>query len=226
MSNGDASHEAPALDGQEKGQEKGHEKGPEENSPSGVNKDRRYFLIGATSAVAGVGVVGAAVPFVQYWNPSAKARALGAPVRIDISKLKPGEMLNPIPPWRGKPVFVLNRTPEVIQSLEQSTINLADPDSENDEMQPEFAKNPTRSIKPEIGLYLGICTHLGCSPKRVEVENFDSGEGGFFCPCHGSKFDFAGRVGANLPAPDNLEVPPYRFETDTIIVVGEDGGAA
>lgn len=208
MSNGGVGHEAPATEGQE-------------SSDSPVNKDRRYFLIGATSAVAGVGVVGAAVPFVQYWNPSAKAKAAGAPVKIDISKLKSGEMLSPIPAWRGKPVFVLNRALDVVTALENSGLNLADPDSENADMQPEFAQNPTRSQKPEIGIYLGICTHLGCSPKLVETANFDSGEGGFFCPCHGSKFDFAGRVGANYPAPDNLEVPPYRFETDTIIVIGE-----
>lgn len=201
---------------------------PDDQAADGhpINKDRRYFLIGATSAVAGVGVVGVAVPFVQYWQPSAKARAAGAPVKIDISKLRPGEMMSPIPAWRGKPVFVLSRTPEVIASLEDNQLPLADPDSENPEMQPEFAKNPTRSKRPDIGIYLGICTHLGCSPKLVEASNFDSGEGGFFCPCHGSKFDFAGRVGANYPAPDNLEVPPYRFETDTVIVVGEEEGTA
>ena len=210
MSNVDASPEAPAVDSQDHG---------------GVNKERRYFLIGATSVVAGAGVVGAAVPFVKYWNPSAKAKALGAPVKIDISKLGSGEMLSPIPAWRGKPVFVVNRTSDVVAELEASQLNLADPNSQNPEMQPDYAQNPTRSLRPEIGVYLGICTHLGCSPKLVETANFDSGEGGFFCPCHGSKFDFAGRVGAGYPAPDNLEVPPYRFETDSVIVVGEEGSA-
>ena len=213
MSDDDVGHEAPVTDDQQGG-------------GSTINKDRRYFLIGATSAVAGVGVVGAAVPFVQYWNPSAKARAAGAPVKVDISKLNAGEMMSPIPAWRGKPVFVLNRTADVIASLEDSALDLADPDSENAEMQPEFAQNPTRSKKPEIGVYLGICTHLGCSPKLVETDNFASGEGGFFCACHGSMFDLAGRVAANKPAPDNLEVPPYRFETDTIIVIGEEEGTA
>ena len=213
MSNDDVGHEAPATDSQE-------------SSGPTVNKDRRYFLIGATSAVAAVGVVGAAVPFVRYWNPSAKARAAGAPVKVDISKLRPGEMLSPIPAWRGKPVFVLNRSEEVLQALEDTSIELADRDSDNAEMQPEFARNNTRSKIPEIGIYLGICTHLGCSPKLVVADNFATGAGGFFCPCHGSKFDFAGRVGANFPAPDNLEVPPYRFETDTIIVIGEEEGAA
>lgn len=211
MSNGDASPEAPAAD--------------EQNNANPVNTDRRYFLIGATSAVAGVGVVGAAVPFVRYWNPSAKAKALGAPVKVDISKLNPGEMLSPIPAWRGKPVFILNRDEAVISALEDNQLTLADPDSTNPEMQPEFAQNPTRSSKPAIGVYLGICTHLGCSPKLVQTDNFDDGQGGFFCPCHGSKFDLAGRVGAGYPAPDNLEVPPYRFETDIVLIIGEGGAA-
>lgn len=214
MSNGDASHEAPA----------GGE--PASSESTEVNTGRRYFLIGATSAVAGLGAVGAAVPFVQYWSPSAKARAAGAPVKIDISKLNPGEMMSPIPAWRGKPVFVLYRDAQAIEALEDSTLDLADPDSENPEMQPDFAKNATRSSRPEIGIYLGICTHLGCSPKLVETDNFDAGQGGFFCPCHGSKFDLAGRVGAGYPAPDNLEVPPYRFESENVIIVGETEGAA
>ena len=216
MSNGDASQEASAADGQDN----------VDTAVNEVNKDRRYFLIGATSAVAGVGVVGAAVPFVQYWNPSAKARALGAPVKIDISKLRPGEMLSPIPAWRGKPIFVLSRSPEAVEALENTNVDLADPNSDNPEQQPEFAKNATRSIRPEIGIYVGICTHLGCSPKMVEADNFEGGQGGFFCACHGSKFDFAGRVGTGFPAPFNLEVPPYRFDSDTVVTIGEEGGAA
>lgn len=198
---------------------------PSTDDQGGINTQRRYFLIGATSAVAGVGAVGAAVPFIRYWEPSAKARAAGAPVRVDISKLGVGEMLSPIPAWRGKPVFILHRDTDAVQALEDNQLNLADPDSLNPEMQPEFAQNPTRSERPEIGIYLGICTHLGCSPKLVEVDNFDDGQGGFFCPCHGSKFDLAGRVGAGYPAPDNLEVPPYRFEGD-VVVIGDEGGAA
>lgn len=194
-----------------------------------VNSRRRYFLIGATSAVAAVGVVGAAVPFLSYWSPSAKARAAGAPVKIDFSKLKPGEMLSPITAWRGKPIFLLYRNSETVGELEdsQNLNDLADPDSDKVSQQPTYAKNPTRSIRPEIGIYVGICTHLGCSPKYVETANFDqTKQGGFFCPCHGSKFDFAGRVGRGFPAPDNLLVPPYRFESDTVVIIGEEEGAA
>ena len=192
----------------------------------GVNTGRRYFLIQATSAVAAVGAVGAAWPFVKYWTPSAKARAAGAPVKIDFSKLAPGEMLSPIVAWRGKPIFVVSRDKTSIDALKSDTSDLADPDSLNPEQQPEFAVNAWRSAKPEIGVYLGICTHLGCSPKHVVTDNFEaSGRGGFFCPCHGSKFDLAGRVVKGVPAPDNLEVPPYRFVSDTVIVIGEEGNA-
>jgi len=222
LSNGDASHEAPAAESQDAGVEGGAD------SATPVNKDRRYFLIGATSVVAGAGAVGAAVPFVRFWSPSAKAKAAGAPVKVDFSKLQPGEMMLPIPAWRGKPIFILYRDPDAISALENSDLSLADPDSQNPEMQPEFAVNPTRSIRPEIGIYVGICTHLGCSPKLetlVAPGQFGEGEGGFFCPCHGSRFDLAGRVGSGFPAPDNLEVPPYRFETDTVVVIGEEGAA-
>ena len=182
---------------------------------------RRYFLIQATSAVGAVGAAGAAWPFIKYWTPSAKARAAGAPVKIDFSKLSPGEMLSPIVAWRGKPIFVVYRDQPSIDSLETDSGGLADPDSTNPEQQPDFAVNPWRSERPEIGVYVGICTHLGCSPKYVETDNFENtGQGGFFCPCHGSKFDLAGRVVAGVPAPYNLEVPPYRFESDTVIVIG------
>jgi len=192
----------------------------------GVNSNRRYFLIQATSAVAAVGAVGAAWPFVKYWTPSAKARAAGAPVKIDFSKLAAGEMLSPIVAWRGKPIFVVSRDSQTIDSLKADRADLADPDSQNPEQQPEFAVNAWRSAKPEVGVYLGICTHLGCSPKYVVTDNFEaSGQGGFFCPCHGSKFDLAGRVVKGVPAPDNLQVPPYRFVTDTVIVIGEEGAA-
>ena len=213
MSSDDVSHDTSAADA-----------GAEQQSK--VNSRRRYFLIGATSAVAGVGVVGAAVPFLSYWSPSAKARAAGAPVKIDFSKLAPGEMMSPIVAWRGKPIFVVYRDEATVASLEEQPHDLADPDSENPEMQPEYAKNATRSTRPEIGIYVGICTHLGCSPKYVETDNFEeTNQGGFFCPCHGSKFDFAGRVGRGYPAPDNLEVPPHRFESDTVVVIGEEGAA-
>ena len=219
MSDGDVAPAPDAADAQAVS-------GNEDQAPRTKNTSRRYFLIGATSAVAGLGAVGAAVPFVQYWNPSAKARALGAPVKIDISKLNPGEMLSPIQSWRGKPIFVIYRDADAVTALESNNGNLADPDSNNAAMQPEFAQNPTRSLKPEIGVYIGICTHLGCSPKLVEANNYEgSPDGGFFCPCHGSKFDLAGRVGSGFPAPDNLEVPPYTFVTDTEILIGGEGSA-
>ena len=141
-----------------------------------VNTSRRYFLIGATSVTAGVGVVGAAVPFVQFWNPSAKAKALGAPVTVDISKLAVGEMMTVS--WRGKPVFILSRDGDAVSQLENTDLDLADKDSETPQ-QPEYAVNPTRSSKPEIGVYVGICTHLGCSPKLVEtIDTFPQGVGG------------------------------------------------
>ena len=191
---------------------------------------RRYFLIGATSAVGAVGVGFAAVPFVQSWNPSAKARALGAPIKVDISKLKPGELLGPVPAWRGQPVFVIYRTDAAIETLQSDVEALADPDSQAVEQQPAYAQNPWRSRRPEIGVYLGLCTHLGCSPKfhgTVQPESFDPNwQGGFFCPCHGSKFDLAGRVSKNMPAPENLQVPPYSFETENVIVVGVDEDSA
>ncbi len=186
---------------------------------------RRYLLIG-TAAVSTVGVVATAVPFVKAWNPSAKARALGAPIKVNISKLQPGETLGPMPAWRGQPIFIVRRTPEAISKLEMERTDLADPNSEDANQQPEYAQNQHRSRTPEIGVYLGLCTHLGCSPKyygQVQPEAFDSEwQGGFFCPCHGSKFDLAGRVEKNLPAPSNLLVPPYSFESDDVIVIGVD----
>ncbi|HTK99783.1 MAG TPA: ubiquinol-cytochrome c reductase iron-sulfur subunit [Pseudomonadales bacterium] len=194
-------------------------------SGDGVNKQRRYFLIGATSVVGGLGVIGAAVPFVRSWSPSAKARALGAPVTVDFSRLTPGEMLGPIPAWRGQPVFILYRTPAALETLPKLNASRADPDSERDQ-QPKYAKNEWRSRRPEIGVYLGLCTHLGCSPKyfpAITPEPFDANwQGGFFCPCHGSTFDLAGRVAMNKPAPANLIVPPYSFVSDKVITIGID----
>lgn len=193
-----------------------------------VNLARRRFLIGATSVVGGLGVVGAAVPFLASWQPSAKARALGAPTRVDISKLGAGEMLGPLPEWRGKPIFVVNRTDEAMARLEGSDIDLADRGSERAEQQPAYAQNPwrAREERKNISVLVGICTHLGCSPKyygEVEPQPFESDwTGGYFCPCHGSKFDLSGRVYTGVPAPSNLEVPPYMFETEDVIVVGQD----
>ena len=194
-------------------------------SGDGINKQRRYFLIGATSVVGGLGVVGAAVPFVRSWSPSAKARALGAPVTVDFSRLNPGEMLGPIPAWRGQPVFILYRTPAALETLPQLDASRADPDSERDQ-QPKYAKNEWRSRRPEIGVYIGLCTHLGCSPKYFPVvapnSSLEDWKGGFFCPCHGSMFDLAGRVSKGVPAPANLVVPPYSFVSDKVITIGID----
>ncbi|WP_086480674.1 ubiquinol-cytochrome c reductase iron-sulfur subunit [Oceanospirillum sanctuarii] len=192
-------------------------------SNDGVNKGRRRFLLGATSAVGAVGVVGVAVPFVASWNPSAKARAAGAPAKADISKLEPGQQMTI--EWRGKPVWVVHRTPEMIANVEKLNDQVADPNSEVPQ-QPEYVTGVLRSIKPQYAVMIGICTHLGCSPTyRPEVAPADLGEdwlGGFFCPCHGSRFDLAGRVYKSVPAPVNLEVPPYKYESDTTIVIGVD----
>jgi len=192
-------------------------------STDGVNVERRRLLIGATAAVGAVGVAGAAVPFVKSWNPSAKAKAAGAPVTADISQLEIGQRA--VFEWRGKPVWVVRRTPEMLAGLKQVEGDLRDPNSEEDQ-QPEYARNATRSIKPEFLVLTGICTHLGCSPLfRPEVAAADLGadwKGGFFCPCHGSRFDLAGRVFNGVPAPLNLVVPPHKYETDSVIVIGEE----
>lgn len=192
-------------------------------SNDGVNHARRRFL---TVATTGVGVAGAGfvvTPFVGSWNPSAKAKAAGAPVKINISKVEPGQMITE--EWRGKPVYVLRRTQTMLAALDKTKETVSDPDSAKS-VQPEYCKNPHRSLKADILVLVGLCTHLGCAPKnRFEVAPEDLGKdwvGGFFCPCHGSKFDLAGRVYKGVPAPFNLEVPPYRFESDDIIVIGED----
>jgi len=193
-----------------------------------VNVGRRRFLTAATSAVGAVGAVGLAVPFVGSWNPSAKARAAGAPVTINLSSIQPGQMVTE--EWRGKPVFIVRRTEEALQSLDKVLDNISDPDSLKS-VQPEYVKNAARSIKPEFMIMLGVCTHLGCAPQfRPDVGATDLGgdewQGGFFCPCHGSKFDLAGRVYTGVPAPINLEVPPHSYQSDTVVVIGVDGGAA
>ena len=193
-------------------------------SSDGVNTGRRRFLSVATSAVAAAGVAGAAVPFVASWNPSARARAAGAPVKFDVSKIEPGQMV--VVEWRGKPVYVMRRTSEQVAELDALDPELKDPDSEISQ-QPDYVAMPTRSIKPEILVVIGLCTHLGCTPKfRPEVGVADLGgeswRGGFFCPCHGSRFDLSGRVYAGVPASTNLEVPPYAFQDDQVIVIGVD----
>lgn len=199
-------------------------------SNDGVNEGRRRFLTGATTVVGAVGVVGAAVPFVGSWNPSAKARAAGAPVRVNISSLEPGARMTV--EWRGRPIYIVRRTTEVLDNLtaERLTRQLRDPESE-DSTQPAYVDPVTRSIRPEILVMIGLCTHLGCAPLfRPEVGAQDLGGddwlGGFFCPCHGSKFDLAGRVFRGVPAPTNLEIPPYTFESDTVLVVGLDEEAS
>jgi ubiquinol-cytochrome c reductase iron-sulfur subunit len=183
------------------------------------------MLLTATSAVGAVGVGFAAVPFLASWNPSAKAKAAGAPAEADISKLEPGQLLRV--KWRGKPVWVIRRTEKNLADLESLNDNLADPDSLVPQ-QPEYCKNKNRSIKPEYMVAVGICTHLGCSPTyRPDVAPADLGpawKGGFFCPCHGSTFDLAGRVYSGVPAPTNLVVPPHQYVSDSVILIGVDGG--
>lgn len=190
-----------------------------------TNTGRRRFLVGSTSAVGAVGVVGAAVPFVGSWNPSARARAAGAPVRIDVSRLQEGEILGPIPAWRGRPIFVVRRTEEALSALSTMADRLTDPDSEQPE-QPAYAQNEYRSRRPEILVLVGLCPHLFCSPTphiELRPEPFDADwNGGFFCPCHGSRFDLAGRVYSGSPASRNMEVPPYSYESDNVLVVGID----
>ncbi|GAB3372026.1 ubiquinol-cytochrome c reductase iron-sulfur subunit [Spongiibacter taiwanensis] len=197
-------------------------------SSDGVNKGRRRFLTAATSVVGAAGAVGIATPFVGSWNPSAKAKAAGAPVKADISKLQAGQMI--VVEWRGKPVYVLKRTEQQVEELAEIDQYLKDPASNNAD-QPQYIEGAARAIKPEIMVFVGLCTHLGCAPKfRPEVGTPDLGGkawvGGFFCPCHGSRFDLAGRVYSGSPASQNLIVPPYSFEGDNVLVVGVDQGAA
>lgn len=194
-------------------------------SQGDINQSRRRFLIGMTSAVGTAGAVGVATPFVKAWTPSAKAKAAGAPVKVDISKIETGQRL--VVEWQRKPVWVVLRTKEMLDNLPKMDALVADPTSKTDQ-QPEYAKNEHRSRneKPEVLVLSGICTHLGCSPNyipEVHAEGLgDSWVGGFFCPCHNSKFDLAGRVFKGVPAPINLKVPPYYYESDTILVIGKN----
>ncbi|MEA1079665.1 ubiquinol-cytochrome c reductase iron-sulfur subunit [Marinobacter qingdaonensis] len=192
-----------------------------------VSQGRRRFLIGATAAVGGVGVVGAAVPFLGSWNPSAKAEAAGAPVTVNVSKLEPGQQITV--EWRGKPVWVIRRDEAMLENIEKLNDVVKDPQSESPQ-QPPYIDGIYRALKPEIAVIVGLCTHLGCVPSyRPEVAPADLGEnwlGGLFCPCHGSKYDLAGRVYDAQPAPLNLEVPPYRFDDDATLTIGLDPEAA
>jgi ubiquinol-cytochrome c reductase iron-sulfur subunit len=196
-------------------------------SADGVDNGKRRFLtIAATSAVAVVGAGYAAVPFIASWNPSARAKAAGAPVEADFSKLQPGQMMRV--EWRGKPVWIVRRTEKNLEDLSTIDGDLRDPASGRKDRQPAYAANATRSIKPEYSILVGICTHLGCSPTyRPDLAPADLGAkwvGGFFCPCHGSRFDLAGRVFKNVPAPTNLEVPPHMYLSETRVIIGVDGG--
>ena len=192
-----------------------------------TNLGRRRFLTAATTVVGAVGVGFVLVPFVSSMQPSARARAAGAPVRADISKLEPGQMIRV--KWRGKPVWLVRRTDKMLETLPTLVSQLRDPESLESE-QPAYAQNEFRSIKPEVLITVGICTHLGCSPTyRPDAGAADLGadwEGGFFCPCHGSKFDLAGRVYKSVPVPTNLVIPPHRYLSETELVIGEDGEVA
>lgn len=192
-----------------------------------VDTGRRQFLTVATVATGAVGAAFAAVPFLASWKPSARAKALGAPVEVDISKIEPGAMIKV--EWRGKAIFVVHRTPQMLTQLEGMAPRLRDPESEQSE-QPDFARNSARALKPEYLVLVGVCTHLGCAP----LDRFTPGDvtvsadwpGGFFCPCHGSKFDLSGRVFKDVPAPTNLSVPPYRFLSDSRLLIGSETGNA
>lgn len=193
------------------------------SSDEKVDCGRRRLLV-ATATAGGVAGVAAAVPFVSSMLPSERAKAAGAPVEVDISKLAPGQMMTI--EWRGKPVWIINRTPEMLASLKKIDDKMADPNSDKP-MQPDYCKNETRSIKPEIMIAVGICTHLGCSPSEKFKTGNESGidpdwPGGFLCPCHGSTFDLAGRVYKSKPAPDNLEIPPHMYLGDAKLIIGED----
>lgn len=195
-----------------------------------LDQGKRRFLLTATGVAGGIATAATAVPFVASMLPSERAKAAGAPVVADIGALAPGEKLTV--EWRGQPVWIVRRTPEMLESIKGSDDKVADPKSERKpgELTPAYARNEFRSIKPEVFVAVGICSHLGCSPQdkfKSGAEAFEGNwKGGFYCPCHGSLFDLAGRVYKNKPAPDNLKVPPYKFLSDTRILIGEDSKGA
>jgi ubiquinol-cytochrome c reductase iron-sulfur subunit len=194
-----------------------------------IDGGRRHFLLVATTVTGLAGAALTAVPFLASWKPSARARALGAPVDADISKIEVGAILKVN--WRGQAVYIVRRTPDMLATLATNDLKdrLRDPDSKESD-QPAYAKNENRSLKPEFLVLIGVCTHLGCAPlDRFQPQDAELGAtwpGGFYCPCHGSKFDLAGRVFKDVPAPLNLKVPPYRFVNDGLIQIGADNGAA
>lgn len=197
--------------------------------PEAIDGGRRHFLLVATTVTGIAGAAMTAVPFLASWQPSARAQALGAPVDADISKLEPGSIVKVN--WRGQAVFIVRRTPEMIATLKSAEVtnSLRDPGSEESE-QPKYAKNDVRSLTPEVLVLVGVCTHLGCAPmNRFTPQDAELGAtwpGGFYCPCHGSKFDLAGRVFKDVPAPLNLRVPPYRFLNEDVLQIGADSGVA
>ncbi|MBA3695841.1 MAG: ubiquinol-cytochrome c reductase iron-sulfur subunit [Methylotenera sp.] len=199
-----------------------HNGAPQAGEASQVDLEKRNFLI-ATTAIGAIGAAAVAIPFVKSMTPSERAKAAGAPVEVDISKIEPGTMMTA--EWRGKPVWIINRTEEMTAELPKHNDQLTDPMCEITSQQPGYCKNTGRSIKPNIGVVVGICTHLGCSPTAKLQPGGDMGEkweGGFFCPCHGSKFDLAGRVYKGSPAPMNLVIPPYKYLSDNTILIGVD----
>jgi ubiquinol-cytochrome c reductase iron-sulfur subunit len=198
-------------------------------STDNVDTGRRRFLVTSTSVVAAVGAGFVAVPFVSSWMPSERAKNAGAPVEIDISKMSEGQMVTV--EWQSKPVWIVRRSQKTLEDLKKNDATLRDPSSEVVDQQPAYAQNEYRSIKPETLVLVGICTHLGCSPTfRPDIGAADLGGdswlGGFFCPCHSSKFDLAGRVFQGVPAPTNLVVPPHKYLSDNVILIGDDEGAA
>ena len=192
-----------------------------EPSDDSVDENRRRFLLTTTGVISGVGALCALTPFVASLMPSAKAQADGASIQVDLSKMEPGQQITLL--WRGKPVWIIRRTEEMLKHLDDDRLRLRDPDSRVAQ-QPTYAQNKYRSIKPEYLVLIGICTHLGCSPKYkpFEKELGSDWPGGFYCPCHGSTFDLAGRVFKSVPAPINLEVPPYKFISEHLIIIGEE----
>jgi ubiquinol-cytochrome c reductase iron-sulfur subunit len=190
-----------------------------------IDRNRRHFLTVATVVTGLAGAAVASFPFLASLKPSARAQALGAPVEVPIASLLPGEMIRTL--WRGRLILVLRRTPDMLERLSDNDPNLRDPNSEEVEQQPEYAANATRAVRPEYLVLEGSCTHLGCAPlEDFQVRPSEDWNGGFFCPCHGSRFDLAGRVYKGVPAPKNLRIPPYRFVRDDLILIGQDTGAA
>lgn len=186
-----------------------------------VDEERRCFLRKATATMGGIGIAATSIPFISYWMPSTDVEAAGTPIEVDLTQIKPEQQLAVV--WRGKPIWVIRRTKEMLDNLPKLNSVLRDPNSEEDQ-QPPYAKNMYRSIKPEIFVAIGICTHLGCIPTyRPDVGSVMPGWlGGFYCPCHGSLYDLAGRVYQNVPAPKNLEIPSYAYINDNRIIIGED----